>query len=64
MPGPRGQEGGAAVAPEPNTRREEIAAFLSLAVLIWPVISVAVVGGFGFLVWMSQLVLGPPGPPG
>jgi nitrate reductase NapE len=45
------------------SKREEIIAFLTLAVLIWPVIAVGIVGGFGFLVWMSQLVLGPPGPP-
>lgn len=53
--------------PEANadqpTRRAEIAAFLVLAVLIWPVIAVGVVGGYGFLVWMWQLVFGPPGPP-
>ena len=36
---------------------------LVLAVLIWPFISVAVVGGYGFLIWMSQIVFGPPGPP-
>jgi nitrate reductase NapE len=45
------------------TRRSEIAAFLVLAVLIWPIIAVGIVGGYGFLVWMSQVVLGPPGPP-
>lgn len=45
------------------TKRAEIAAFLILAVLIWPIIAVGIVGGYGFLVWMSQLVLGPPGPP-
>jgi len=52
--------------PETNrpTKRAEIAAFLTLAVLIWPVLAVGVVGGYGFLVWMFQLVLGPPGPPG
>jgi nitrate reductase NapE len=52
--------------PETNrpTKRAEIAAFLTLAVLIWPVVAVGVVGGYGFLVWMFQLVLGPPGPPG
>ena len=33
------------------------------SVFIWPVLSVAVVGGYGFVVWMSQLILGPPGPP-
>jgi nitrate reductase NapE len=48
---------------EPGTRRREIAMFLLLAVFIWPVLSVAVVGGYGFVVWMSQLILGPPGPP-
>jgi nitrate reductase NapE len=51
-------------APEPVSRRREIVAFAILAVLIWPVIAVAVVGGYGFLVWMSQIVYGPPGPPG
>lgn len=48
---------------EPATRRREIASFLFLSVVIWPFVAVAVVGGYGFLVWMSQLVMGPPGPP-
>ena len=47
-----------------RTRREEIFAFVVLAVLIWPVIAVGIVGGYGFLVWMYQIVFGPPGPPG
>ena len=34
--------------------------FVLLAVVLFPVLSVVVVGGYGFLVWMSQLVLGPP----
>lgn len=45
------------------TKRGEILAFLVLAVLIWPIIAVGVVGGYGFLVWMWQVVFGPPGPP-
>ncbi|WP_417459000.1 periplasmic nitrate reductase, NapE protein [Kordiimonas sp.] len=45
-------------------KRIELLAFLALAFGIWPVLSVAVVGGFGFLVWMWQIVFGPPGPPG
>lgn len=53
-----------AAPPRPVSRRDEIVAFLVLAVLIWPVIAVGVVGGYGFLVWMWQLVFGPPGPPG
>lgn len=48
---------------ETRTRRDEILAFIILAVVIWPLIAVGIVGGYGFLIWMSQLVLGPPGPP-
>jgi periplasmic nitrate reductase NapE len=47
----------------PVSRRAETAAFIVLAVLIWPIIAIAVVGGYGFLVWMWQLVFGLPGPP-
>ena len=46
------------------SRRDELVSFLLLAIVIWPFIAVAVVGGYGFLVWMSQLIFGPPGPPG
>ncbi len=46
-----------------NSRREEILAFLVLAVLIWPFVAVGTVGSYGFLVWMYQIVFGPPGPP-
>ncbi|WP_081434947.1 periplasmic nitrate reductase, NapE protein [Nitrobacter hamburgensis] len=45
-------------------RREELIVFAVIAAFVWPVIAVGVVGGYGFLVWMSQLILGPPGPPG
>jgi nitrate reductase NapE len=51
------------IRPLPS-RRAEILAFVVLAVLIWPVLAVGVVGGYGFLVWMYQIVFGPPGPPG
>ena len=53
-----------AVRPPAKTRRAELLAFLVLAFGIWPVVAVAVVGGYGFLVWMFQIVFGPPGPPG
>lgn len=46
-----------------STRRAEIIVFSIIAAVIWPVMAVAVVGGYGFLVWMSQMMLGPPGPP-
>ncbi|QIG50076.1 periplasmic nitrate reductase, NapE protein [Nordella sp. HKS 07] len=47
----------------PPTRREELFAFIVLAVLIWPILAVGIVGGYGFLIWMYQLIAGPPGPP-
>lgn len=47
-----------------NSKRRELLTFLVLAFGIWPVVAVGVVGGFGFLVWMYQIMNGPPGPPG
>ena len=37
--------------------------FLLLTVVLAPVLAVMVVGGYGFVVWMYQVVAGPPGPP-
>ena len=45
-------------------RRAEFFVFAIIVALIWPVVAIGVVGGYGFLIWMSQLILGPPGPPG
>lgn len=55
--------GSAPASADPSAKRREITMFLLLAVVIWPILSIAIVGGYGFLVWMSQLILGPPGPP-
>lgn len=44
-------------------RRKELLTFLALALGIWPIVAVGIVGGYGFIVWKSQLILGPPGPP-
>jgi len=30
-------------------------------VVLAPVMSVVIVGGYGFLVWMYQILAGPPG---
>ncbi|MEE4191302.1 MAG: periplasmic nitrate reductase, NapE protein [Halieaceae bacterium] len=46
---------------EDSDKREERNAFVVLAVFLAPVLAVAIVGGYGFIVWMSQLILGPPG---
>lgn len=46
-----------------RTRRDELVVFLIIVALVWPVTTVGVVGGYGFAVWMYQLIAGPPGPP-
>src|SRR5262249_42913812 len=46
-----------------STVRDELIVFLLIVALIWPIATVGVVGGFGFGVWMYQLIAGPPGPP-
>ena len=44
----------------PSTRTEELRSFLFFTVVMAPVLAVMIVGGYGFLVWMYQLVAGPP----
>lgn len=51
-----------AAAAMPPTRAQELRAFAMLAVLLAPVLAVLIVAGWGFLVWMLQLLAGPPGP--
>jgi len=46
----------------PPTRQQELRAFLLLSVVMAPVLAVLIVSGYGFLVWMFQLIAGPPGP--
>jgi nitrate reductase NapE len=46
---------------EPVSKAQELRSFLFLSVVMAPILAVIVVGGYGFLVWMLQLVLGPPG---
>ena len=43
------------------TQAQELRAFLFLSVVLAPVLAVGMVSGYGFLVWMFQLVAGPPG---
>jgi nitrate reductase NapE len=50
-------------ASAPPSRRAELFVFATIAALIWPVVAVGVVGGYGFLVWTYQIIFGPPGPP-
>ena len=42
----------------PSTRQEELRTFLFLTIVMAPVLAVIIVGGWGFLVWMYQLITG------
>ena len=52
-----------AAASDPGAKKREILMFLLLAFFIWPFVAVAFVGGYGFIVWIYQIIAGPPGPP-
>lgn len=42
-------------------RRRELGAFLFITVVLFPLLSVLLVSGFGFAVWIWQMFFGPPG---
>ena len=45
---------------KPDTKSRELSAFLFLTVLLAPALAVTLVGGYGFAIWMYQLIAGPP----
>ncbi len=45
---------------DPQRKQEELRSFLFLTAVMVPVLSVIIVAGYGFIVWMSQLIGGPP----
>lgn len=47
-----------------HEKRRELWSFLFLTIVLAPLLSVMIVGGYGFLVWIYQIIAGPPGPPG
>jgi periplasmic nitrate reductase NapE len=53
-------EGAQQTNPASFTKAQELRSFLFLSVVMAPVLAVMLVGGYGFLVWMYQLVAGPP----
>lgn len=34
--------------------------FVFLAVFLAPILSIIIVGGFGFMIWINQIIFGPP----
>ena len=49
--------------PQVRSKRAELVTFLVLAFGVWPFIAIGVVAGYGLLVWIVQMIYGPPGPP-
>lgn len=52
------------VASETPSKSDEARVFLLLTAVLAPMLAVLIVGGYGFLVWIYQVIAGPPGPPG
>jgi nitrate reductase NapE len=41
-----------------TSKKSEVKMFLFITVFFFPLLSVAIVGGYGFLIWMSQILFG------
>jgi nitrate reductase NapE len=41
-------------------KRKELMVFLFLTVVVAPVMAVMIVGGYGLMVWIYQMIAGPP----
>lgn len=44
-----------------RTKSEELLLFLFTTVILSPLLAIAIVGSYGFVVWMAQVLIGPPG---
>lgn len=44
-----------------TVRRQEWLLFFFLIVVLFPILTVMFVGGYGMVIWISQLIAGPPG---
>jgi len=42
------------------TRNQELRSFLFLTVVMAPALTGVIIAGYGFLVWMAQIISGPP----
>ena len=41
-------------------QRRELAVFIFLTFILAPILAVIIVAGYGFVVWMYQIIAGPP----
>lgn len=52
------------VPPLSADKAKETRLLLFLLVLLFPLLTVVLVGGLGFAIWMLQIIMGPPGASG
>lgn len=45
-----------------STKGQETRLFAFLIIFLFPLLSILLVSGYGFIVWISQMIFGPPGP--
>ena len=45
---------------EPEQQKHERNTFIFLTVFLAPILSILLVSGLGFAIWISQMFLGPP----
>jgi len=50
--------------PATGGKKRETIVFLITCFVVIPGFSVAFTGAYGLVIWISQILLGPPGPPG
>ena len=41
-------------------KRRELAVFIFLTFIVAPILAVLTVAGYGFMVWIYQMIAGPP----
>ncbi|CAH0990491.1 hypothetical protein SIN8267_00583 [Sinobacterium norvegicum] len=46
---------------EQQEKKDELKALAFIAVFLFPILSIIGVGGYGFIIWIMQIILGPPG---
>lgn len=47
--------------PAAELRHKEWRLFIFIIVFLFPLLTFALVGAYGFSIWMYQLIMGPPG---
>ncbi len=47
-------------SPKAEEKKQELNLFLFIVVVLFPLLSIALMGSYGFVVWMAQLIMGPP----